>query len=184
MTQCLVLLRSVFRSEFRSRLSMTQRLVFLRSVFRSEFPSRTSLTQTCRLFLRSVFRSEFRSQSTMLNGALQALQLPRQQLRSARMTGFFALFPKGKKVRGQGASRVRTWRRTPAHPRRKPMTLPIPTDGSKSNFGAPGGPTGGTGSTVLVVEGAAGAVHLHVQRLGQGGTGLLLTFTYGWPCLL
>ena len=31
--------------------------------------------------------------------ALFVLQLPRQQLRSAQMTGFFALFPGGKKVR-------------------------------------------------------------------------------------
>ena len=65
---------------------------------------------------------------------------------------FFALFPERKKVRHLGASRVRTWRRTRAHPRRKPMTLLKTTDGSKSSCGAITGRIGGKSSTALQMD--------------------------------
>ena len=54
-----------------------------------------------KVFLRSVFPSELRSRLSTILGlqgeALFMLQLPRQQLRSAQMAGFFALFPGRKK---------------------------------------------------------------------------------------
>ena len=80
------------------------------------------------------------------------------------MMVFFALFPKGK-LRRLGGSRVRTCSRTRARPRQVLLC------GLKSNFGATTGRTGGTGLMELD-EGAAGAVHLHEHRLGQGGFGV------------
>ena len=55
--------------------------------------------------------------------------------------------------------------------RARPLILPMTSDGLKRNFGATTGRTGGTGWMELV-EGAAGAVHLHEHQLEQGGYGV------------
>ena len=103
------------------------------------------------------FQSELWSRPSMfldrLEEALLALQLPRQQLRSRQITGFFfELFPTEKKVRDPGGSRLRTCSRTVSRPRVSPMR-PSTWSTTGSGMGASGtrcasGTAGGCWKTI------------------------------------
>ena len=103
--------------------------VFPRSVLRENYGTCGGFSRT-RTYFFGRYGENCGTGGVMLPVSVQMLTLLGRQLlrlkfhRSVYM-GFFALFTKTKKVRRRGASRVRHWARTPAHPRRRLMALMI-----------------------------------------------------------
>ena len=137
--------------------------IFLGSEFRSKLWSRTSMTQDCKVFLRH---------------ELQAPQLSRWTLRSGSGIGVFALFPRTKKVRRLGPSRVRHWARSPAHGHRRLMSWStwclrrgrtIPT-GGRMNSAAPGRGWVGT-SAAIKRAGSSSGMRRRYQGIVHRGEG-------------